>query len=117
MTKDDSLEALERAFWFGDEDFYRRNLTDDCLMVFPGMGPVDREALLADLSGSPRWTGVDIARWLRPDPAEGTAIVAYRASGTRAGMPEPHVADCGSVYVRSECEWRLAFHQQTPVSE
>ena len=38
------LLSLEKQFWSGDADFYRRNLDDSCLVVFAEMaGPMSRE--------------------------------------------------------------------------
>ena len=115
-ANDEDLEALERTFWFGDADHYRARLTDDCLMIFPEMGLVGREALIAGIESGPRWATVSFETWRRSDPAPGTALVAYRASAMRAGMSAPYRVDCGSVYVRADGRWRLAFHQQTPVA-
>jgi hypothetical protein len=114
MASDD-LEAAERAFWFGDADHYRARLTDNCAMIFPGMGIVGRETLIAGIESGARWTTVSFESWRRDDPADGVALVAYRASAMRNGMAAPYRVDCGSVYVRADGRWRLAFHQQTPV--
>ena len=115
MSEDD-LEAAERAFWFGDADHYRASLTDGCLMIFPGMGIVGRDALIAGIESGPRWSTVSFESWRQDAPAEGVAIVAYRATAMRPGMTAPHRVDCGSLYLRTGEGRRLAFHQQTPVS-
>ena len=107
------LEAMERDFWFGDADHYRASLTPGCLMIFPGMGIVGREQLIAGIASGPRWSAVSFDEWRRDDPADGVAILAYRARATRPGMETPYRALCGSLYVRESKAWRLAFHQQT----
>ncbi len=112
--EDDDLEALERSFWFGDADHYRARLTDGCLMIFPGMGIVRREAVIAGIRSGPRWTTVSFETWRRDDPAPDVAVVAYRASAMRPEMSAPYRVDCGSLYVCRDGRWRLAFHQQTP---
>ena len=109
----DQLEQEERSFWFGDADHYRASLTPGCLMVFPGMGSVGREALIAGIESGPRWSHVAFEDWHRDDPAPDVAIVAYRAVATREGLDGPYRANCGSCYVRDGGRWRLAFHQQT----
>ncbi|WP_129791739.1 nuclear transport factor 2 family protein [Sphingosinicella sp. CPCC 101087] len=109
----DDLQAVERAFWFGDAEHYRACLTPGCLMVFPGMGIVGRKQLIAGIEAGPRWSAVSFQDWRRDDPQEGVAIVAYRATATRAGMDAPYRALCGSVHVRDGGRWRLAFHQQS----
>ena len=115
MSERDDLEKLERDFWFGDADHYRASLTDGCLMVFPGMGIVGRDTLIAGIESGPRWTSVSFESWRRDDPADGVALVVYRASAMRTGMASPYRVGCGSLYVRIDGRWRLAFHQQTPV--
>ena len=112
----EDLQALERAFWFGHAAHYRDSLTPGCIMVFPGMGVTDRETLIAGIETGPRWSTVAFEDWRRDDPAPGVAVAAYRATAMRPGMAAPYRADCGSLYVEIEGEWRLAFHQQTPVS-
>jgi hypothetical protein len=109
----DDLHALERAFWFGDAQHYRANLTPGCLMVFPGMGVATRNEIVAGVESGPRWATVAFGDWRRHDPRPDVAIVAYRATATRADRSEPHIVLCGSVYVRDGEDWRLAFHQQT----
>jgi hypothetical protein len=113
---DEDLEALERDFWFGDAAYYRERLTEGCLMIFPGMGIVGREQLIAGIESGTRWSTVSFETWRRDDPADDVAIIAYRASALRPGMPSLYRVDCGSLYVRAGELWRLAFHQQTPAA-
>lgn len=117
MSESDvALEALEREFWFGDGELYRASLTDGCVMIFPGMGIVARDALIAGIENGPRWSTVAFESWRRDDPGDGVAVVAYRAAALRPGVTSPYRVDCGSLYVRMEERWRLAFHQQTLVA-
>ncbi|WP_162806582.1 nuclear transport factor 2 family protein [Sphingosinicella terrae] len=110
----EELQAIERAFWFGDAGHYRARLTPDCMMVFPQIGVLDRETLIAGIEKGPRWSHLDISGWRCDQPAEGVAVIAYRAVAGREGMAEPYRAWCGSLYVRIEEGWLMAFHQQTP---
>ena len=45
-----------------------------------------------------------------------SVVVVYRATARRAGDAEPYRAQI-SAFVRQDGAWKLAFHQQTPVSE
>jgi hypothetical protein len=111
---DDDFERLERAFWLAGPDHYRSSMTPGCIMVFPGIGALGRDEIIAAVEAAPRWSRVAFADWQRDDPAGGVAIVAYRAAAEREGEAAPYRVHCGSVYVRTDAGWRLAFHQQTP---
>jgi hypothetical protein len=106
--------ALERDFWLGGADVYRRHLADEALMVFPGMVLTKPETIDAIANG-PRWTSVSFAdqRLVRLTPD--TIALTYRASGSRAGQERPYSAFVSSVYVMRNGEWRLALHQQSPL--
>jgi hypothetical protein len=110
----DELREIERAFWLADAEYYRRTLAPGCVMVFPGMGIVGRDAILGGIERAPRWSAVDFHDWHREDPEPGVAVVAYRAEARREGERHSYLAFCGSLHVRHADGWRLAFHQRTP---
>ena len=118
MSAHDILLALEEQGWRAlssgnGGDFYRRYLTDDALMIFPGGSVLSREAVLQVIDSAPPWS------WFRIDEArvvpltDDSAIVAYRATAQREGQAE-YSALMSSVYVSREGSWKVAFHQQTP---
>ena len=85
---EDVLFALEERFWLDSSDYYRGNLADAAVMVFPDPTGVQiKDEILSSVSGQPRWTDV--------------ALEEHRAS---------------SAYVHDGRAWKLAFHQQTPLS-
>ena len=47
--------------------------------------------------------------------ADDAALLSYRFRGRR-GDDFTYTALMGSVYVRRDGAWRMAFHQQTPVT-
>jgi hypothetical protein len=49
------LWALEREFWLGGADVYRRHVADEALMVFPGMVLTKSQTVE---SIAARWTAV-----------------------------------------------------------
>lgn len=115
MEIETTLVGLERRFWTGDADFYRQNLADDAVMVLPDpAGTLGREEVVASLVAAPRWSEVEIAEPRLVPLGFGAAVLAYRATARREDLPAPYVASCGSVYVRRDGAWLLAFHQQTP---
>jgi hypothetical protein len=93
-------------------DFYRRNLTDDALMVFP-FGVLDRAATIAAIEAAPPWA------WFRIDEpkvvrlAADAALLTYRATAQRTGQA-PYTAWMTTVFVQRDGTWKTAFHQQTP---
>ena len=104
---------LERGFWTGGAEYYRRHLAGETLMVFPGM-VLDRETTIQVIEAAPRWTSVSFDRQqLLALSAEAVAI-HYRATARREGQAAPYEALVTSVYVRRQGEWTLAVHQQTP---
>jgi hypothetical protein len=107
--------ALEKDFWIGGTDVYRRHLADEALMVFPGMVLTKPQTVDAIANG-PRWESVSFADQRLVRLTLDTVALIYRASGSRAGQEPPYSALVSSVYVMREDEWKLALHQQTPLS-
>src|SRR5262245_51730660 len=118
---DPDLAAIEESGWralSADSDtaaaFYDAVLAAQPLMVLPGgLGLDDRDAIIDAMRGQPweRFTLDDVqTRPLGPE----TALLTYRASATRAEQG-PYDALMTSIYVLKEGEWKLAFHQQTPL--
>lgn len=110
----EELMKVEREFWTGGVDVYRRGLTDDAVMVFPPpVGQLTRQEVLDAIDGAPRWVELDVSsvqsRELRP----GCRLLCYRASARRDDETR-YVALASSVYVERDGKWKMAFHQQTP---
>jgi ketosteroid isomerase-like protein len=110
----DEIERLEREFWLGGPQVYRRSLTEDCIVIVPPpSGELrGREAIIRSLEGVPRWAEVEFT----PEPVWRTGdaiLVAYRARARRAGAA-PYETWASSLYVEGEDGWKLSFHQQTP---
>jgi hypothetical protein len=114
MTTTEDILQLEKGFWTEGADFYRQHLDDDCLIAFVGMaGVMGRDQIAATAQG-PRWRDVEIALKGIVEPAPGVAILSYEAKATRADGA-PYAAQVGSGYVKRDGDWKLAFHQQTPL--
>ena len=117
MTLERELLELEDAGWDAlssdrGASFYRDNMADDGLMVFPGVVMNKADALAAIAFAKP-WSEhriSDVAvRALDTD----AALIAYRATAQREGAAE-YRAMMTSVYVRRAGRWLLALHQQSP---
>ena len=107
------LLELERRFWLEGVEFYRQNLAEEALMVFPGIGAMRRADAIAGVESAPRWTQVEIMDEHTLDLGPAIRLLCYRAKARRQEDAEYSVF-VGSVYVRHGGEWKLTFHQQTP---
>ena len=112
MNETDLLWQLERGFWLRGVEHYRLAMDPACMMVFP-MGVLTGGAITAALQGTPRWASVEMAEQQVGRPSDDLAVLAYRATGQRAGEP-PYEVWCSSTYRRDGPRWRLVQHQQTP---
>jgi hypothetical protein len=118
MAREELLE-LERAGWEalsagGDAAaaFYDRVLATEVLMLLPGgMVLVDRAAVVDSMRGDP-WSSYEMFDERVIELSESCAVVAYRARATRGGTE--YSALITSTFVRTQGEWKLAVHQQTP---
>ena len=110
------IEALERRGWEAlsgpaGASFYDDLMTDDGLMVFPGV-TLDKIATLRAIGGAQPWSSHQLDD-VRLATAGDAAVVTYRATAQREGE-EAYEASMSSVYVRLDGRWRLILHQQTP---
>jgi hypothetical protein len=115
MSLEHELLELEKRFWTGDTEFYRRHLNDECLVAFTQMaGVMSKDAIAATVKEGQRWRELEVTDASMLQLAEDVALLTYRASAMRASG-EPYAALVSSGYVRHNSDWRLAFHQQTPM--
>lgn len=115
MSLMSDLLSVERELWTGRSDSYLRHLDDDCLVAFVDMAGVSTKDEIADtVEGAPRWRDlqIEVEGFLRPNGT--VAILTYRARATR-GDGDPYRALISSAYVHRAGEWKLMFHQQTPL--
>ena len=113
-----NVVELEKAFWHAaaDLDFYRAHMADDAVMVFPApFGVLDAAQVMDAVAGSTPWTRVEMTETKVTEIGE-TAIVAYRAYAEKEDG-ESYSTYAASVYVRRDGQWKLVFHQQTPITE
>ena len=115
MSLMDELLWMEKELWEGGPEAYRRLLDDDCLIAFTDMSRIaSREEIAGTVEESPRWRDVqiEVEGLLRP---KGTvAILTYRAWARREDG-EHYRALVSSGYVDRAGEWKMMFHQQTPL--
>jgi hypothetical protein len=93
-------------------DFYRANLTDDALMVFPS-GVLSRVEAIAGIEAAPPWSTFRIEQPRVQRLGDDRALLTYRATAQRAGQ-KPYRALMTTLFVRQDGTWKTEFHQQTP---
>lgn len=93
-------------------------LLDEAFVEFAASGRcLDRQALLQELpaeAGAVRYRAFDLQAWL---PASDLAQVRYRSErrdGDYDGAPVRHALR-SSLWRRRDGEWRMLFHQGTPI--
>ena len=118
MSLEESLVALEHQGWQAlsegtGADFYRACLTDNAVMVFPGM-VMNREQSIEAMEAAPPWESFQITEPTVVQLTDESAVLTYKATAQRAGQ-EPYSALMTSAYVDQAGTWKMAFHQQTPL--
>jgi hypothetical protein len=115
MTVEQQLLAHERQFWIAGADFYRKTVDDQCLLAFTDMaGVMSKESVAATIEDEPRWSDLAMEESGFLQLNDGVAILTYRARAQRADG-SPYAALVSSAYVKRGGDWKLAFHQQTPL--
>jgi hypothetical protein len=109
---DDNLWHAERRLWTEGAEAYSELVAPDCVMVFPGMGAVDRTGAIAGLENAPRWRELDVSETRVARFGKDIAVLAYRAEATR-GDDETYTCHCSSTYRGADAGWHLIQHQQT----
>ncbi len=114
-TLQQDLVALERQFWTGDVTFYRQHLDEKCLTVFKEQAGVFSKEDVAQQAKNPnRWQVQQIQPKGFLQPTDDTAIVTCEVYAKR-NTGEPYHTLTSSGYIRRHGEWKMTFHQQTPL--
>jgi hypothetical protein len=110
----DDLYELERELGAGDGDTYRRNLTDEAVVVVPGQ-TMNKDQTAEAMDAAAGWDDFSFDDERFAEIADDVVLLSYRFRGRR-GDDFTYTAQMGSVYVRRDGAWKMAFHQQTPVT-
>jgi hypothetical protein len=109
----DELIAIERELGGGDGDTYRRYLTDDAVVVVPGAA-ITREQCAFAIDATPGWDEFEIEDERFTQLGPDSVALTYRWSSRRGD--ETYQALMSTVYVKRDGGWKVALHQQTPVT-
>ena len=120
MELQKELLDIERTRWTNDAVFYKNNLIEEALLVFPETGVITKsvavDAILAENAEGRRWAEVQFddvrSMWLAND----AALLTYRVAARWAHDESKTSALASSVYIKRDGAWKLAFHQQTPMA-
>ncbi|MDP9137066.1 MAG: DUF4440 domain-containing protein [Pseudomonadota bacterium] len=116
MSAEQELMALEKQFWTGNADFYRAHLDEHCICVFTEMaGLMSKEQVAGMIKEGTRWRDLKIEKKGLRLLGEDVAMLAYEAQATRPNG-EAYTAHVSSGYIRRDNSWKMAFHQQTPLT-
>jgi hypothetical protein len=107
----EELLPLERALAAGGGDAYRARLAADAILVVPGQ-VLDRDAAIAAMDASTGWDAFAMEGPRALPLGDGAALLTYTFTGRRGELE--YRAVLASAY-RREDDWRLVFHQQTPL--
>jgi hypothetical protein len=110
----DDLYELERELGSGDGDTYRRHLIDEAVVVVPGQ-VLNKQQTVEAMDATAGWDDFSFDDERFVELADGAALLNYRFQGRR-GEDFTYTALMGSVYVREGGAWKMAFHQQTPLT-
>jgi hypothetical protein len=114
------LITIERTLWANDAQIYHDRYSPEAILIFPGVGRIDRETAVAAIRkenaegrawAEVRFDDVD-GRWITTDAA---ALITYMATVRWNYESSASKTLCASVYVRVGESWRVSFHQQTPI--
>ena len=92
-------------------------MADAALMVFPDPAGVQiKDEILSSVPAQSRWTDVALEEHRLMELSDRAALVTYKATARRSDQPKPYRARASSAYVHDGRNWKLAFHQQTPLA-
>jgi hypothetical protein len=109
------LLKMEEDFWTAGAEFYRQNLAPGAVMVFPGLGLLEREAIIDGLAAAPRWESIEIREPRVVPLGQDAAVLTYQARARRAGESTTYSALISSAYLLRDGAWLLAVHHQSPL--
>jgi hypothetical protein len=115
------LVNIERKLWTNDAAFYKNNLTEDCLLVFPETGVISRDlavdAIRKENEEGRKWAEVDFDEMRTRRLTDDVALLMYRVTARWKHQKSSITTLASSLYVKRDSRWKLTFHQQTPLTQ
>lgn len=115
MTTAQDLMQLEKGFWTEGGDYYRDHVDDECLVAFTEMAGVHSNEEIAGMNpGAGNWKNVKLEEKGCVELSDDAVVLTYEVEAEhKAGRPYKALVSTG--YVKRDGEWKMAFHQQTPL--
>jgi hypothetical protein len=114
------LYEIERSLWTNDPGVYYDSLRDDALLVFQETGVMTRDTAVAAICEENRehrhWAEVNFSDQRVLCPTDDTRVLIYKATARWNYEQNPITVLCSSIYALRSGEWKLVFHQQTPLA-
>lgn len=115
MALEQDLLKLEHGFWTEGGDYYREHVDKECLLAFTEMAGVHSNEEIAGMNpGANNWKDVALDEKGIVQLSDDAAVLTYEVNARRKNG-EPYKALVSTVYVKRDGEWKMAFHQQTPL--
>jgi hypothetical protein len=117
MALEQDLLKLEKGFWTEGGDYYREHVDDECLLAFTEMSGVHSNEEIAGMNpGANNWKNVELDEKGFVQLSDDSVVLTYEVNAQRK-TGEPYKALVSTGYVKRDGEWKMAFHQQTPLDE
>jgi hypothetical protein len=113
MSLEQDLLVIEKTFWTGGPEAYRKHADEQCLVAFTEMAGVMSKDDIAKSAEAGRWKDISIKQKAMAQLSPSVAVITYECSAKRQDG-QPYHALVSSGYVHRPNGWKLAFHQQTP---
>ena len=111
------LIEIEHSLWTNDAQVYQSRFLPEAMLIFPGVGRVDREfavnAIRDENASGRHWTGVRLEDASQCTITSSVVLLSYEAWGVWNDGSEEH-SHCSTIYLKHGDGWCVAFHQQTP---
>jgi hypothetical protein len=111
------LIDLEKKFWTNDPQFYEANYTADAVLIFPGVGKLERATAVAAIRDENRrghrWAEVAFDDIATVELTPEVVLLTYSARARWNYQDTASTVLCSTVYLRNDGQWHVALHQQT----
>lgn len=115
MADTRELLEIEEGFWTEGGDYYRDHVDDECLLAFTEMAGLHSNEEIAGMNpGAGNWKNVKLDEKGLVELGDDSVVLTYEVRAQRK-TGEPYEALVSTGYVKREGEWKMAFHQQTPL--
>ena len=115
------LIDIEKKLWTNDPEFYQTTLAEEAQLVFAETGVISRSfavsAVRDEKASGKIWEEVAMDDVRNTYVSDEVVLLTYRAAAKWKNNDERIHCLASSLYVNKSGEWKLIFHQQTPIAE